>query len=547
MATAGYLVGYLLARILIPDIVAHGIVFLMGIAVALFAIEPNTLWDQLRAGEWRLVLDRYGTLLRGFVSSIESGERFSTDVAVFAIGLTIWLVGYSAAWMLFRRGWIFWSLALPGSILLVTLALDREQPTWPALLYLGLALAVAAGHTALSRSAFWKSRAISQPPSFGRKSIVLGSLIAALAVGVGLYYSFDFDDRLKERAVDGGDRIASWVSDRFDPSKSGTSNPLTATGSYFYFDDQFKIGEGVPPIGTPVVVARANGEKYLAARHLNEYDGSGWKSTTSTSDEQLDPPPRISFQSDQPMNIPRDQLQHRAQDPASIVLLQPTGRLLFTIDQHFSASEPTLVRVGWESIDTTYEIGAVDLAQVPVDLRELMLLLQSAQFTQPGVTDVPQLVSEQDRAEFDRIQSRLIQSYPIASELSWGDNDAIQVQFKGRLPVYSDVDAVFSTDELADNAYSVIGLVPQVSAEELASAGIDYPQYIGDTYLNLPDTVTQQTRDLADQIVTQSGAATPYDQAVAIQNYLRTNFSYQFDAGGAPEGRDYRRLLSLRK
>ena len=110
--------------------------------------------------EWRWRLDRYEDLLRGFVTSIDTGGRFESEIAVFAIGLTMWLVGYSAAWMLFRHGWIFWSLALPGAILLVTLALERERPTWPALLYLGLALAMAAAHTAVSRSAFWRSRAI---------------------------------------------------------------------------------------------------------------------------------------------------------------------------------------------------------------------------------------------------------------------------------------------------------------------------------------------------------------------------------------------------
>ena len=538
LATAGYLFGYFLAGTLIPDILAHGLTFLIGIGVALIAIDPNMLWDQLRAGEWRVALDRYETLLRGFFSSIDSGDRFESDISVFAIGLTMWLVGYSAAWMLFRRGWIFWSLALPGAILLVTLALERDRPSWPALLYLGFALAMAAAHTAVTRSAFWRSRAITQPSSFGRRSIILGTLIAALAVGVGLYYSFDLDDRLQERAVDGGDRLASWITDRFDQSSTGPTGPQPATGNYGAFSDQFKVGDGIPTGDIPIVVVQANGEEYLAARRLNEYDGSGWMSTASVTGDETTPAPRIAFQSDQPMNMPRDQLQHRAQDQASIVLLQPTDRLLFTIDQHFSASVPSLVRVGWEPIDATYVLGATEISEVPVDLRELILLLQSAEFSAPGDTEEPQVISVGDQAELDRIQNRLLQSYPVASELSWGDDGTVQVHLQGRLPVYSDVEAVFGNEDLTGQAYSVVGLVPQLTASELAAAGTDYPEFIASTYLELPDNVTQETRDLASQVVAESGAITPYDQAVAIQNFLRSNFTYQLDAGPAPGDRD---------
>lgn len=538
LATAGYLIGYVLARTLIPDLVAHGLSFLIGVLGSLVAIDPGTVARQLRAGEWRPVLDRYEALLRGFVASLRSGSQFETEIAVFAIGLTIWLVGYTASWMLFRRDWVFWSIALPGAILLVTLALERDRPSWPALLYLGLALAIAAAHTTISRSAFWRSRAIAQPAAFGRRSILLGSLIAAVAVGVGLYYSFDLDDRFQERAIHSGDQLATWISDRFDQSNSGPTGPQPVTGNYGSFSDQFKVGDGVPSGDIPIVVVQANEEEYLAARRLNEYDGSGWKSATSGSEDLSNPPPRIAFQSDQPMNIPREQLQHRSQDEATVVLLQPTDRLLFTIDQHYMASIPTLVRVGWESIDETLVVDAVGIGDVPVDLRELIVLLQSAEFEQPGATDAPRFASPQDQAEFERIQGRLFQSYPVSTELLWGEDGSVQVHLQGRLPMYSDVEAVFASDDPGGQAYSVIGLMPRIGPTELGAAGTDYPPFIVDAYLGLPDTVTQQTAELANQIVAQAGATTPYDQAVAIQNYLRSNFTYQIDAGGAPDGRD---------
>ncbi|MCA9859201.1 MAG: hypothetical protein KC438_05730, partial [Thermomicrobiales bacterium] len=63
LATAGYLVGFMLARTLIPDLLAHLLTFGMGIVIALVAIDPELLWQQLRSGDWRGVLDRYEVLL----------------------------------------------------------------------------------------------------------------------------------------------------------------------------------------------------------------------------------------------------------------------------------------------------------------------------------------------------------------------------------------------------------------------------------------------------------------------------------------------------
>lgn len=538
LATAGYLLGYLFARMRAPDLFAHAVTLWLGILVALFAIDPEVLWHEVSSGAWRTTLERYDALLRSFLSSFESGSAFQSDVTEFALGLAMGLVGYTAAWMLFRRGWIFWSIAVPGAMLLATLALERERPSWPALVYLGLVLAVAAGHTAIERSFAWQSRAMAQPPGIGHRSILLGSLIASLAIAAGLYYSFDLDDRFQERALSGGDRLADWISDRFDETESGRTGPQPTSGNYGAFSDQFRVGDGVPTGDVPIVVMQSDGEKYLVARRMNEYDGSGWKSTAGVSAEASAPAPRISFQSDQPMNLPREQIQHHVQEEASIVVLQPGDRLMFTIGQHFSASIPTLVRVGWQEIDTFYQIGETDLGQVPADLRELIALLQMADFDGSPSTGMPQFVAEMDQIVFDRIQSHLLENYPVAVELGWDDTGQVLAHVTGRLPVYSDVEAVFSSDDVVDSSYSVVGLAPRVAAEELAASSTSYPQYIVDTYLGLPVSVTPQTQELANQIVTQAGARTPYDVAMAIQNYLRANFTYQIDAGPAPDGRD---------
>jgi Transglutaminase-like superfamily/Domain of unknown function (DUF4129) len=56
--------------------------------------------------------------------------------------------------------------------------------------------------------------------------------------------------------------------------------------------------------------------------------------------------------------------------------------------------------------------------------------------------------------------------------------------------------------------------------------------------LQLPDAVTARTRAQAQQIVKDAGATNPYDQAKAIQEYLR-RLTYDETRSAPPEGRDW--------
>src|SRR5207302_948901 len=73
---------------------------------------------------------------------------------------------------------------------------------------------------------------------------------------------------------------------------------------------------------------------------------------------------------------------------------------------------------------------------------------------------------------------------------------------------------------------------------QLRTAGTDYEQWVKDRYLSLPATVPQRVRDLARQVVQQASATNPYDQARAIESYLRTNFKYSTSIPLPPTGMD---------
>jgi protein-glutamine gamma-glutamyltransferase len=79
--------------------------------------------------------------------------------------------------------------------------------------------------------------------------------------------------------------------------------------------------------------------------------------------------------------------------------------------------------------------------------------------------------------------------------------------------------------------YEGFSLLPQVSAQLLRTAPPDYPEDLRRVYLQLP-ALDPRVADLAKQITARAG--TPYDKAVAIEGYLRTNYRYTLDLAGHP-------------
>lgn len=74
---------------------------------------------------------------------------------------------------------------------------------------------------------------------------------------------------------------------------------------------------------------------------------------------------------------------------------------------------------------------------------------------------------------------------------------------------------------LETQIYTVTSLISIADEQSLRAAGTNYPAWINQEYLQLPESVTERTRDYARDVVTRAGATNPYDQALAIENDLR--------------------------
>ena len=84
-------------------------------------------------------------------------------------------------------------------------------------------------------------------------------------------------------------------------------------------------------------------------------------------------------------------------------------------------------------------------------------------------------------------------------------------------------------------AYRADSLVPVVSEGQLRSAGSDYPAWVRDRYLALPDTMPARVLALARDLT--AAEPTPYGRTRAIETYVRA-FPYTLDVPAPPFDRE---------
>jgi transglutaminase-like putative cysteine protease len=89
---------------------------------------------------------------------------------------------------------------------------------------------------------------------------------------------------------------------------------------------------------------------------------------------------------------------------------------------------------------------------------------------------------------------------------------------------------------LEGESYLARSAVINPTIVQLQAAGQNYPNWVVQRYLQLPDDFSPSIRQLAMDVT--QGAATPYDQAAAITDYLRGYIEYSATIPSPPLGRD---------
>ena len=149
------------------------------------------------------------------------------------------------------------------------------------------------------------------------------------------------------------------------------------------------------------------------------------------------------------------------------------------------------------------------------------------------------LVNFQNRAE---AQFQFTMQLPQQS-LLYAPSEPVWVDEPGSVIVTS-VDGVqndplawFANPAIAQGAhYQVNAEIADPSVAELEATGTNYPAWVQDRYLEVPQEIRPAIHTLAEQITSRQ--STPYDKAEAVTNYLRNTIQYALTVPPPPPGVD---------
>lgn len=86
-----------------------------------------------------------------------------------------------------------------------------------------------------------------------------------------------------------------------------------------------------------------------------------------------------------------------------------------------------------------------------------------------------------------------------------------------------------------DDSYTSFGSVSVATPEDLSAAGTEYPEWVTNRYLQLPDGLPAVVQEEAQRAA--GDAASPYQQAVAVEQFLR-EYPYDLTVPASPPGED---------
>lgn len=537
--------GAVLAKLRVLDSLAHLLSILVGTGLSLLAVamQADMLGNRLR--------DRFrpiGELVLNWYLGKSIPEGTEALLVSILMGIVVWLVGYLATWTLFRRGWIVVSLLLPGFLVLVNLGYAPEPDTRYLALYGALSIPLIARFHLFVKQREWSQQRLSGSTAMASTFLLIGVVVAILATAVAWRSPASLSQatfqplmgEVSARFLEAQERATDWLRQAAGQPSADSGQQA---GSFSSFDDAFSVGGPLQLSDEPQALVVADDAPYLVAQRYDAYSGRGWASSVEETFNSEGPDgrtfsPEMTFRSGQRVMLSDEVTGDRV--PVTIVVtpLGPAGDRLLTVESYLTADVDTSVRLSWTQLnEEPFSLRDGSITALPADLQRIATLLVQADLRGGAGEGGP---AATDPALQQEIEDELQQLRPLFPSVRWtvaADGSVDTLFVTGQVPNYDDVEAVFSrTDVRSDIPYRVSGSASGASAMDLAEAGTDYPSWVEQRYLTLPDTITPRTSALARTLTASS--ANPYEQTRAIEEYVRSTIVYDETVTAPPRDAD---------
>ena len=465
-----------------------------------------TVWDRVR--EW------YDVAVTGGIS------RDLLPSTLYLLVLA-WLLGYLSSWFLFKwlNPWI--GLMLSGVALLTTLSFLPDQFDSRFFIFVFIAMLLVARVSLVQREALWSKLEIGSITAIRNRLLSAPIILCVTAIIVIAAVGAPLRVYVVRTAIDvwnwGRDPLTVFEDD-FARLFSGITSKNDVNGRFFGNTLPFmgKISFG----GDVVMVANSKMPTYWLSRSYSHYTSKGWIAGKTikfnVGPEGLPPPPHESDN--------RELAFQRVQ-------------LTFESDEMFVGGN-----VDWVSHDAVVET---------LEPRVFHIDLKNSTFDSELPPDIQQL-AEEFRRLLDPPPNRFIESLiaevlpddlivldviPGSESEQWRNQKVVTLRRKDpEIPEV--VNWEFKRALPQEQPYTLYSFVSQATNDQLQMAGDEYSTFITDHYLQLPSTLPDRVRDLAERIT--QDAETPLDKVLAIENYLRNEggFEYSQDIESPPTNAD---------
>lgn len=460
------------------------------------------------------------------------GGGISTDTIPFALMLAsmAWIIGYISAWAVFKKRNL-WLAVLPGGIAIFSNLSYLPDEFGPQMfLYLAFAMLLTVRIHALNQATEWQRIGVVFPRQHGLHAIYRGGWYVLIALGIAVLLP------ARPVQVPWLDTAWEWVrapigsiEDDLDrlfaalPDRKGSGH--RSFGDFLPFQGPISLSD------EPLFLLDAPLPIYLRARAYPNYTAQGW----TTPDVQ-----ELTIAESLPRSQPRGD-RSRLELEYTVVPLFNTGNLpvsnLPLGSEDDLAVQVVSARRYWLPLipDTTRTLD------LPNDLTNAMSPLWNAKLYEEPIESQAEMLLR--ILPSDAIVTELIfqdaviggseRAY-LVPEAAPGEAITTLVEALGqdegvlswvrvvrRPPDPPDILALRSPKRLAaGDQYTVTSSISTATPKELQEAGTNYPGWVTDTYLQIPNNLPERVSDLARQLT--RGISNPYDKAKAIESYLHT-------------------------